>query len=90
MQRFISKDDLDALFIELSIFMDSAFSPSAILLESEYLLPDDNTAIKLEHAFALKGITAPQIYFKGACEPMCILGLIRRTIYDLAKMYRKA
>lgn len=83
----ISKDELDALFIRLAIFMDSAFCPAVMLLESDNLLPDDDTAQKLYRAFALKGITPPIIQYKSSDKPLYILGAIKSSLFAIAKKY---
>lgn len=86
-KRSITKDELDSIFVKLSIFMDSAFSPSVILLESDYQLPDDETAKRIDRAFAQNGITPPIIRFKSSEEPLCVLGAIRSSMFSIAQKH---
>ncbi len=83
----VIKDEIDSIFVRIACFMDSAFSPSLILLESDYRLPDDETARKLDRAFALSGITPPIIRFKDNDAPLYILGAIRSSAYSIAQKY---
>lgn len=82
----VTKEDIDLIFIRLSKFMTAAFSPSVILLESEYHLPDGETARKLTREFTIMGINPPIIQYKND-ESLFILGAIRCSVYLIAKRY---
>lgn len=86
-RRSVSKDEIDSIFVRLARFMDSAFSPSTILLESDFQLPDDQTARKLDREFILSGTTPPVIRFKNNDAPLYILGAIRSSLFALAQKY---
>ena len=85
--RYMSKDELDSIFIHASIFMSSAFSPSIILLESDLIHPDDVTAARLTRAFAIKGILPPIVRVKDRRSQLYLLGAIRSSVHSLAKRY---
>ncbi len=85
--RFISKNECDSIFVNIANFMDCAFSPSAILLESDLILPDDETADKLSQTFLITRRNTPMILYKTNEYPLRYLGAVRRTIFDLITKY---
>ena len=85
--QFMSKDELDSIFVHTAIFMSSAFSPSIILLESDLIHPDDVTAARLTRAFAIKGILPPIVRVKDRRSQLYLLGAIRSSVHSLAKRY---
>ena len=86
-RHLMEKDELDSIFIRIARFMDSAFSPSIILLESDRVCGDDSTTTKLCREFALNGIIPPIIYCKDDNAPLYILGAIRSSVFLLAQKY---
>ncbi len=83
-----SKDDIDNVFIKLCEFMDAAFSPSAILVESDIHTPDEITAKKIARAFALSGKNPPLIKVRTCTSnDLHIHGILRCTVFSLIKRY---
>ncbi len=85
--RLIPKEKADALFVHISDFMDSAFSPSVLLLDSDIFNPDLETAERISRKFTLTSRQAPIIYTRNSSFPLAYLGAARCTIFSLAKKY---
>ena len=87
--HLISKEETDELFIMLCKFMDAAFSPSSITLESDIHTPDCVTSQKITRAFALDGRSAPLIYVRttNSCTSAILNGVLRCTVFSLIKRY---
>ena len=83
-----SKEDTDGIFIRLCRFMDAAFSPSAILIESDIHTPDEITAKRISRDFALSGYNAPLISARcDSAKDLHIVGVLRHTVYTLVNHY---
>ena len=83
-----SKDEIDNIFIRLCEFMDAAFSPSYILIESDLHTPDEVTAKKITRAFALSGKNSPILKVRTCVSnDLHIHGILRSTVFSLIKRY---
>lgn len=84
-----SKEDIDMLFIKLCEFMDAAFSPSVVILESDIHTPDDITARKITRTFALSGKNIPLINVRtsDSKDSLHIHGIFRSTVLSLIERY---
>ncbi len=85
--RLINKERSDALFIKLCDFMDSAFSPSIFLIDSDIAPPDAKTADKIACKFSLTDRATPIIYTRDNNFPLSYLGAARKTIFETAQKY---
>lgn len=83
------KEDVDTIFVKLCEFMDAAFSPSAIILESDLYIPDEITAQRITRAFTLSGRNIPLInaISKESKDSIHIYGILRSTIFATTKHY---
>jgi hypothetical protein len=83
------KEDIDALFIKLSEFMDAAFSPSAITLESDLYIPDEITVQIITRAFTLSGKHLPliNVISHHSKDPIYLHGILQSTIFATTKRY---
>ena len=84
-----TKESVDEIFIRLCRFMDAAFSPSIIILESDIHEPDDRTAQRISRDFALAGHNPPLISTISAerGSPVHLSGIVRSTVYALVKQH---
>ena len=85
--RLISKEKSDALFSRLADFMDAAFSPSALLLDSDILSPDRETAEKISRKLTLTNNRAPSIYVRDSSFPLDCIGASRHALLSVIKRY---
>jgi hypothetical protein len=85
--RFISKDKADLLFVRLSDFMAAAFAPSVLILGSDLLSPDHETADKIYRKFILMGKPVPVIYTRDDSFPLEYIGASRHALYSVIKKY---
>ncbi len=85
--NLISKEKADRLFVHISDFMDCAFSPSVLLLESDVLLPDIETAEKISRRLTLTNRPAPLIYTRDNSFPLYYIGIARSTLLPIVKKY---
>lgn len=88
-QHLMSKEDTDALFVKLCGFMDAAFSPSTIILESDIHTTDDITAQKINRTFALEGKSTPLIVSRTSDPDVSTIlnGILRSTVLSLIRCY---
>ncbi len=84
-----AKENTDDIFVKLCGFMDAAFSPSVVILESDIHTPDDTTARKIIRAFALSGRNTPLINARtsDSNDPLHMHGILRCTVLSLIKRY---
>ncbi len=85
--KYISSAKAEQLFIRLADFMGAAFSPSSILLESDTFEPSDETAQMITRKFSMLLNKSPKIYTKGNSHPLCELGAVRSTLYNIISRY---
>ncbi len=85
--RFISKEKTDLLFIRIADFMAAAFTPSVLLLGSDILSPDNETADKIYRKFILTGRPVPVIYTRNESFPLEYIGASRYTLLSVIKKY---
>ena len=85
--HLISKEKADALFLRIADFMDSAFSPSVLLLSSDILIPDNETSDKIYRKFSLTGRPVPAIYTRENCFPLEYIGIARKALLSVIKKH---
>jgi len=85
--RLISKEKQDALFVRLADFMDAAFSPEVVLLSSDIIPPDSETAEIICRKFALTNRRAPVIYTRDSSFPLEYLGASRHALLSVIKVF---
>lgn len=85
--RFMSKDKADILYARLSDFMAAAFAPSVLLLGSDFLSPDHETADKIYRKFILLGRPVPVIYTRDDSFPLEYIGAARHALRSVIKKY---
>ncbi len=85
--RSLPKEKADALFVRIADFMDSAFSPSLLLLSSDILFPDNETGDRIYRRFTLTGRATPTIYTREGHFPLEYLGIARFTLLKVIKSY---
>jgi len=85
--NLISKERADLLFVHLCDFMDSAFSPSILLLDSDILEPDAETAEKISLRLTITNRPSPIIYTRNESFPLAYIGIVRSTLLSLVKKY---
>ncbi len=86
-ERYLTKKDGDLLFVRLCNFMGAAFSPSAILLESDIYTPDGSTGEMIIRKFALSNLNAPIIFTKDNEYALCLIGAVRSMLFRILKKY---
>lgn len=85
--RLIPKEKSDALFIKTADFMDSAFAAHILLLSSDILTPDRETADLICRKFTLTGRQAPIIYSRDNSFPPEYLGISRSSLLLTVKKH---
>ena len=85
--RLIPKENADALFVKIADFMDSAFSPSILLLSSDILIPDRETGERICRKFTLTGRQAPIICTRDDSFPPEYLGASRAALLHIVKAH---
>ena len=85
--RLTSKEKSDSLFVKISDFMDAAFSPDILLLSSDILTPDIETAEMISRKFTLNGRSAPIIYTRNDTFPLQYIGAARHALLPVIKKY---
>ncbi len=85
--HYMTGEDADRIFVDLCNIMGAAFSPSAILLESDVFSPDADTVEKIIRRFALSAQNPPRVYAKDNEFPLCLIGTVRSTLFKVIKRY---
>ena len=87
--HLMTKEDIDDLFVKLCGFMDAAFSPSNVVLESDIHIPDDITAQRITRNFTLTGRSTPLISAKTYDLDISSIskGILYNTVCSLIKCY---
>ena len=77
----------EELLIKLINFMDCAFSPNAIIIESCDYEPSDRSASRINKAIARPHRHLPAIYTKDSDNSLCNYGIARQTLFDYIRKH---